>query len=186
MLNAINKDNTPRIEIKTLAGMVSESSDEKLATLMTEGWELLCDPVLTTINSAYEGVQHYEIIKLMRVTQPDEDPEEDEETEEVTTAREIDVRPPLPIESSAVVTGTVLGIDAPTVDVDRKPVEEVGFAEAVHSGRYSADELRAIGDREALAAGLKVMRERQTWNGRTWEGFINRLPLATPIKQIAN
>lgn len=176
---------TPRMEIKTLAQQVCENSDKTLETLMNEGWELMLPPVLTT---AVIGnvAEHFEIVKLMRLVEPDEDPEEDEATEEVATVREIDVRPPLPIESSAVVTGTVLGIDAPTVDVGRKPLEEVSYNEALLSGRYTSEEIKLIGNRERDAVFLNALWKQQQWGGRRWEGLVNTLPTPRVIGDVVN
>lgn len=181
--------NTPRLEIKTLVQQVSKNSDEILETLMNDGWEVLhmsATSVANPLARAYAPtVEHYEIIKLKRMVEPDEDPEADEETEEVATVREIDVRPPLPIEST-VVTGTVLGIDAPTVDVGRKPLEEVTFAEALASGRYNGDELKQIGNREAAQAGMNALWKQQQWGERRWTGLVNTLPSPRVIADVIN
>lgn len=175
---------TPRMEIKTLAQQVCENSDKTLETLMNDGWELMLPPVLTT---AVIGnvAEHFEIVKLMRLVE-EADPEEDEATEEVATVRELDVRPPLPIESSAVVRGTVLGIDAPTVDVERKPLEEVTYTEALLSGRYSGEEIKLIGNREAAQAGMNALWKQQQWGARRWDGLVNTLPTAHVIGDVVN
>jgi hypothetical protein len=170
---------------------------------MNDGWKLMLPPVLTT---AVIGnvAEHFEIVKLMRLVEPDEDPEADEETEEVKVPtsppaplREeergeeqgwhvIDVRPPLPIESSAVVTGTVLGIDAPTVDVGRKPLEEVSYNEALLSGRYTSEEIKLIGNREAAQAGMNALWRAQQWGERRWTGLVNTLPTPHVIGDVIN
>jgi hypothetical protein len=98
----------------------------------------------------------------------------------------IDVRPPLPIESSAVVTGTVLGIDAPTVDVGRKPLEEVSYNEALLSGRYTSEEIKLIGNREAAQAGMNALWRAQQWGERRWTGLVNTLPTPHVIGDVIN
>jgi len=58
------------------------------------------------------------------------------------------------------------------------PVDEVAYAAAIVSGRYNLDELKEIANRETLAAGMKVMWERQqARTGEVWTGLLNRLPL---------
>lgn len=180
---------TPRMEIKTLAQQVCENSDKTLETLMNEGWEVLSMSATSVVNPHAKAfaaaVEHYEIVKLKRLVE-EIDPEADEETEEVATVREIDVRPPLPIESSAVVTGTVLGIDAPTVDVGRKPLEEVSYNEALLSGRYTSEEIKLIGNRERDAVFLNALWKQQQWGGRRWEGLVNTLPTPRVIGDVVN
>ena len=180
---------TPRMEIKTLVQQVCENSDKTLETLMQQGWEVLHISATSVVNPlarAYAPmVEHYEIVKLKRLVE-EIDPEEDEVTEEVATVREIDVRPPLPIESSAVVTGTVLGIDAPTVDVGRKPLEEVTYTEALLSGRYNAEEIKQVANREAAQAGMKALWKSQQWGERRWDGLVNSLPTPRVIGDMVN
>jgi hypothetical protein len=181
-----NSVNSPRIEIKTLAGQVCENSDKILQTLMNEGWELMCPPILSTVVIG-NVAEHFEIVKLTRLVGDDEDPEEDEETEEVKPQPQVDVRPPMmPFVSGEVVRGTVLGLDMPTVDVERKPVEEVSYTEALVSGRYSGEEIKQIGNREAAQAGMNALWKAQQWGERRWTGLVNTLPTPHVIGDVVN
>jgi len=183
MADAINGCNKPRIEIKTLTQEVCKSSDEILQALMCEGWELLCDPAMSTLLTS-KGVQHFEVIKLFRLIDEDDGGEEELIVGTDTTwmkphfsAKVIiggDVRPPQPPTSRI----TVLGVDAehPLI-VERKPVEDVTYAEALASLQYTAEEISEIADRENRAHLLQyVTMERQEWGGRSWDSLVNHLP----------
>lgn len=177
MANTVNGCNKPRIEIKTLTQEVCKSSDEILQALMCEGWELLCAPAMSTLLTS-KGVQHFEIIKLKRMAQIDGG---GEVAEAKAMAEELnrlyangDARPPQPPTSRI----TVLGVDAehPLI-VDRKPVEDVTYAEALASLQYTAEEISEIADRENREHLLQyVTMERQEWGGRSWESLMNHLP----------
>jgi len=70
-------------------------------------------------------------------------------------------------------------VPSPAAATERVPVAEVAYAAAIVSGRYNLDELKEIANRETLAAGMKVMWERQqARNGEVWTGLLNRLPLS--------
>lgn len=183
MADAINGCNKPRIEIKTLTQEVSKNSDEILETLMNEGWEVL-HISSTSVNVPYADrlggwrIQHIEIIKLKRMAQIDGG---GEVAEAKAMAEELnrlyangDTRPPQPPTSRI----TVLGVDAehPLI-VERKPVEEVTYQEALASFKYTAEEISEIANRENREHLLKyVTMERQEWGGRSWDSLVNHLP----------
>ena len=70
-------------------------------------------------------------------------------------------------------------VRSPAAATERVPVDEVAYAAAIVSGRYSLDELKVIANRETRAAGMKVLWERQqARTGEEWTGLLNRLPLS--------
>jgi len=70
-------------------------------------------------------------------------------------------------------------VPSPAAATERVPVDEVAYAAAIFSGRYTLDELKEIANRETRAAGLKVFWERQqARTGEEWTGLLNRLPLS--------
>lgn len=79
--------------------------------------------------------------------------------------------------------GTVLGVDAEhPLHVERKPLEEVTYTEALHSGLYTPEEVSEVANREAVQNSLMNLKwEPQQWGDRTWEGFVNHLPMR-PLK----
>lgn len=192
VLTTSNDLKNPRMEIKTLVGEVGKDSDKTLETLMNDGWEVLHISMTSVANPlarAYAPVvEHYEIVKLMRLVDADEDPEEDEETTEVPRVDDRPRPPMVPNMPGEVITGRVLGLpgDAPTVDVGRKPLEEVSYSEALTSGRYSAEEIKQVGNREAAQAGMAALWKQQQWGDRRWSGLVNALPSPRVIADVIN
>ena len=67
--------------------------------------------------------------------------------------------------------------------VERKPVDEVTWAEAFASRAYSVEELKQIGNREAMQAGIRVIFERQRAGSQEWTGAVMRLGAPFEHKQ---
>jgi hypothetical protein len=190
-----------RIEIKTLAQAVGEEADAALAALLNDGWELLCEPSVTTLPDYMHIVRHFEVIKLMRLVEvddqfiesgemvaaveavnltPDPSPKGEGSKEETTELPKVVAGAESIPEPIRVVHGTAFGVDLVGEIIDetteRESMETVTFAAALVSGKYSPAEMSQIGNREALAAGMNAVWKRQQYGGRSWESLINRLP----------
>lgn len=160
---AISENNKPRIEIKSLCQEVCKDSDQILQALMNdEGWQVMGTPGYTSVtvpNVSAPGwrIKHYEIIKLWR--QVEQQPSEpikaatnySSTVERISTARET----------------VICGMDGGPPPM-RKPLDEVTFLEALASGQYSAEEISAIGDGEALEnVRRRVIGKRQTYKSES-------------------
>lgn len=150
--NAMSEVNKPRIEIKTLTQEVCKDSDQILQALINdEGWEVMGAPGFTSVtvaDSAAPGwrIKHYEVIKLWRQNTSPPTPLREEERGEKTAATNYSSV----VERISTARETLIcGLDGgpPTM---RKPLDEVTFLEALASGQYSAEEISAIGDGEAI------------------------------------
>jgi len=106
---------------------------------------------------------------------------------------------PVPVTARRVVRGEMMGVPeprpvtgrtgrtgrrtrrvrSPAAATERVPVDEVGFAAALASGRYTGTELNEIGHREAVAAGVAVFFKRQQErNGSDWSPLTRRISLS--------
>lgn len=228
--------NAPRIEVKTLAQRIDGVGDAWLAELMNAGWELLCEPQFTSVFDVRIGVQHYEIVKLMRlvgdedgggedveeasppaplprergiemlvgIAQAIRDPEATHDTKELPPSPPVrtspparlreeergeghDPRPPIiPYIPDEVFTGTIIGLEDDATDPERKPLDEVTYSEALNSnGKYTPEEISAIGNREAIQIGMDAHYARQTWGTQSWDSQVMRLPSARVIAGVA-
>lgn len=159
--------------------------DKELARLRNGGWHFAGRPTVTsTFDPSRNGIVVHRVITLERQcllladgTSGCEEAEfvEEllrEEREQVGDAPAAPQPEPPAQHGRKRVTGTIHR----QPKGDRKPVDEVSWAEAFASGQYSSDELKKIGNREAFQAGIQVVFERQqARSGQTWEGAVLRL-----------
>ncbi len=153
--------NKRKVEVKTLAQAVGEESDNKLAALLNDGWQMLGAPGFTSVTVAHVTapgwqIKHFELVKLWRkIEQQPSEPLKASNyssvVERINTARET----------------VICGLDGgpPTM---RKPLDEVTFLEALASGQYSAEEISEIADGEALEnLRRRTMGKRQTYKSES-------------------
>ena len=180
------------------------AANDLLASRLNDGWGAMNIATTATFNHATAQIEIVRVVTLQKVKDSGLDGLIAEAAAIIAenahaNAPMIDEVPEIdevPVTARRVVRGEMMGVPeprpvtgrtgqrtrrvpSPAAATERVPVDEVAYAAAIVSGRYSLDELKEIANRETLAAGMKVLWERQqARTGEEWTGLLNRLPLS--------
>jgi len=180
------------------------AANDLLASRLNDGWGAMNIATTATFNHATAQIEIVRVVTLQKVKDSGLDGLIAEAAAIIAenahaNAPMIDEVPEIdevPVTARRVVRGEMMGVPeprpvtgrtgqrtrrvpSPAAATERVPVDEVAYAAAIVSGRYSLDELKEIANRETRAAGLKVLWEQQqARTGEEWTGLLNRLPLS--------
>jgi len=184
------------------------AANDLLASRLNDGWGAMNIATTATFNHATGQIEIVRVVTLQKVKDTVIDDLLAEAAAIIAenapaNAPMIDVEPvgdevpePEPVTARRVVKGEMMGVPeprpvtgrtgrtgrrvpSPAAATERVPVDEVGFAAALASGRYTGTELNEIGHREAVAAGVAVFFKRQQErNGSDWSPLTRRISLS--------
>lgn len=215
ILNTKSAERTRQEIRTLIQALPGDGSDTELAELLTEGWQilnltvsaiwvpeqrnldgsvqrgyLLRERIVTLGRTVEKPLQEMAI--PIPVSVPfwigDPDDQDDETDEDIDESETVEVTPEPTASAREPLRGVVMteaeAMEAQAMALRPDP-EDVTFSFAVRSGLYSAEEIKAIGNREAREAGLRAALEvqaRQQANRVTY-GWQFRLPQLVEVEQ---